>query len=91
MENPPSWIIIIGTPYSVLLFIAALTWYHLFVARLVNAGHDHIYRLSAKQVTKVKHHNKSKKLFRYLKLYPKGDIQNIHIRNPKHFLFLTQT
>ncbi len=37
---------------------------------------------------KVKHHNKSKKLFRYPKRYPKCDIKN-NLRNPNYFVVLS--
>ena len=42
-------------------------------------------------LSKVKRHNKSEKLFGYLKRYPKCDIRNIDMRNPKHFVFQTYT
>ena len=35
-------------------------------------------------VCKAKRHNKSDKLFGYLKRYLKSDIRNIDLRNPKH-------
>ncbi len=38
---------------------------------------------------KAKRHNKSEQLFGYPKQHPKCDIQNIDLRNPKHFVFLT--
>ena len=35
-------------------------------------------------LSKAKRHNKSGKLFRYPKRYPKCDLRNIDLRNPKH-------
>ena len=36
---------------------------------------------------KAKRHNKSEKLFGYPQRYPKCDIRNIYLRNPKHYVF----
>ncbi len=44
---------------------------------------------NANSLSKTKCHNKSEKLFEYLKLCLKSDIRNIELRNPKHFVLLT--
>ena len=57
------------------------------VCMYVLTGYTNNVRCGHYAGIKAKRYNKSEKLFGYSKRYPKCDIRNINLRNPKHFVF----